>query len=383
MNQLENRNAYVGLAGRVSPKRRRNITLTIVVLLLLGAFIYCASKGFVLGTYEIRILRLCGVYSIAALSMNLVNGFTGQFSLGQAGFMAMGAYVTSLLIIPAAQKAAIYYVQPIVPWLENVQLPFVLALIIGGLISAFCAFLIGFPVLRLRGDYLAIATLGFSEIIRIVLTNAIPVTNGSLGLKNIPNTANLWWTTLVTIVVVIFLLRMMKTSYGRAFKAIRDDDVAAEAMGISLFKHKMIAFVLGGFLAGISGGLLASVVGAITPNYFRFTLAYEILLIVVLGGMGSITGSVVGACIVTIAKEKLRFLDAGMDLGFVRIPPIDGMRMLVFSVLLMVIILFYRKGLFGSKEFSWDGLFRIIRRFGRWISKPFRKKSHPEGGAGA
>ena len=136
-------------------------------------------------------------------------------------------------------------------------------------------------------------------------------------------------------------------------------------------------------MAGISGGLLASVVGAITPNYFRFTLAYEILLIVVLGGMGSITGSVVGACIVTIAKEKLRFLDAGMDLGFVRIPPIDGMRMLVFSLLLMVIILFYRKGLFGSKEFSWDGLFRIIRRFGRWISKPFRKKSHPEGGAGA
>ena len=383
MNQLENRNAYMGLAGRMSKKRRRNVTLTIVFLMLLGAFIYCASKGFVLGTYEIRILRLCGVYSIAALSMNLVNGFTGQFSLGQAGFMAMGAYVTSLLIIPAAQKAAIYYVHPIVPWLKDVQIPFLFALLIGGLVSALCAFLIGFPVLRLRGDYLAIATLGFSEIIRIILTNAIPVTNGSLGLKNIPNTANLWWTTIVTAVVIIFLLRMMKTSYGRAFKAIRDDDIAAEAMGISLFKHKMIAFVIGGFLAGISGGLLGSVVGAITPNYFRFTLAYEILLIVVLGGMGSITGSVIGACIVTIAKEKLRFLDAGMNLGFVKIPPIDGMRMLVFSLLLMIIILFYRKGLFGSREFSWNGLFRIIRRIGAWFGRLFRRKGHPEGGADA
>lgn len=381
MKTQEKSASFTCLAKRISPKRRRDLTLSIIVLLILSIFIYFSAKGWVLGSYEMRIARLCGVYAIAALSMNLINGFTGQFSLGQAGFMAIGAYVTSLLIIPAEQKATIYYVKPIVSWLANVQLPFFLALIIGGLVAALAAFLIGFPVLRLRGDYLAIATLGFSEIIRIIITNAISVTNGSLGLKNIPDTANLWWTTVCAVVVVIFMLRLMKTSYGRALKAIRDDDVAAESMGISLFKHKMISFVTSGFLAGLSGGLLASVVGAITPNYFRFTLAYDILLIVVLGGMGSISGSVLAAGILTIAREKLRFLDAGMNLGFVQFPAIDGMRMLVFSVLLMVIILFYRRGLFGSNEFSWEGTFRLCRSAVSWVGGLFRRKT--KGGAGS
>ncbi|MEG2083586.1 MAG: branched-chain amino acid ABC transporter permease, partial [Oscillospiraceae bacterium] len=210
---------------------------------------------------------------------------------------------------------------------------------------------------------LAIATLGFSEIIRIIITNAIPLTNGSLGLKNIPASANVWWTTGAAALAVVFMLRLMKTSYGRAFKALRDNDVAAETMGISLFKHKMVSFVIGGFMAGVSGGLIASVVGAINPSFFRFTLAYEILLIVVLGGQGSVTGSVVGACLLTISKEWLRFLDNGFSIGPLSFPAITGMRMLVFSALLMLVILFYRKGLFGSNEFSWDGLGRIITRF--------------------
>jgi branched-chain amino acid transport system permease protein len=355
-------------------------TLSIVVLAAFAVFLYMANSGKILGSYELRIIRLCGVYAIAALSMNLVNGFTGQFSLGQAGFMAIGAYVTSLFIIPTAQKTAMYYVEPIAPWVESLQAPFIVALIIGGLVAALAAFLIGFPVLRLRGDYLAIATLGFSEIIRIFITNMIPITNGSLGLKNIPDTANVWWTTIAVAIVVIFMLRLMKTSYGRSFKAIRDDDVAAEAMGISLFRHKMLSFVIGGFLAGISGGLLASVVGAITPIYFRFTLAYEILLIVVLGGQGSITGSVVGACILTVAREWLRFMDNGFSIGPLTVPPIAGMRMLVFSILLMIIILFYRRGLFGSNEFSWAGLLRVIKSIPQGIKRLFTRKAKAEGG---
>ena len=156
---------------------------------------------------------------------------------------------------------------------------------------------------------------------------------------------------------------MMKTSYGRALLAIREDEVAAQAMGINLFRHKMLAFVLSGFFAGIGGGLLASLVGAIGPDQFKFTVAYDILLMVVLGGQGSVTGSVVGAFIVRIALEKLRFLDEPIDFGVFQYQGIGGMRMVVFSALLMLVIILWRKGIFGNKEFSWDRVFGFFAKF--------------------
>ncbi len=356
-----------------SSHKNRNRILTAVTAVIFLAILILADQGIILDSYGVRIIRLCGVYTIAALSMTLINGLTGQFSLGQAGFMAIGAYTTSLLIIAPDVKEQMYYVTPILGWVRDMHAPFLPAIIIGGLISAAVAFLIGFPVLRLRGDYLAIATLGFSEIIRVLITNLGAITNSSIGIKSIPDTANIWWTTIAAVLCVFLVYKMMKTSFGRAFKSIRDDEVAAEAMGISLFKHKMLSFVISGFLAGRSGGLLASVVGVINPLYFRFTLAYEILLIVVLGGQGSITGTVLSACLITASKEWLRFLDAGFSIGPIQIPEISGLRMLVFSVLLMVVILFYRKGLFGSNEFSWDGLFRLIGRTGRRLKGLFRR----------
>ncbi len=356
-----------------SSHKNRNRILTAVTLVIFVVFLFLADQGIILDSYGVRIIRLCGVYTIAALSMTLINGLTGQFSLGQAGFMAIGAYTTSLLIIPPEVKEQMYYVTPIQGWVRDMQAPFLAAILIGGLLAALIAFLIGFPVLRLRGDYLAIATLGFSEIIRVIITNVGSVTNSSIGIKSIPDTANIWWTTIAAALCITLVYRLMKTSYGRAFKSIRDDEVAAEAMGISLFKHKMLSFVISGFLAGLSGGLLASVVGVINPLYFRFTLAYEILLIVVLGGQGSITGTLVSACLITAGKEWLRFLDSGFSIGPITIPEISGLRMLVFSALLMVVILFYRRGLFGSNEFSWDGLFRLIQRTGARCKRLIRR----------
>ncbi|MDL2257968.1 branched-chain amino acid ABC transporter permease [Eubacteriales bacterium OttesenSCG-928-K08] len=353
-----------------------------IAIIALTVFLHFTEQGATVGSYEVRVLNLCAVYAVLALSMNLINGFTGQFSLGTAGFMAIGAYTTSLLIMPVSVKAKVFYLEPIVPWLENVHWEgnFGLfgALLVAGLITAVAAFIIGFPVLRLKGDYLAIATLGFSEIIRIVFTNTQSVTNGSTGIKSIPNTANIWWTFGVMAFFVVFMLRLMKTSYGRAFKCIRDDEVAAESMGISLFKHKMLSFVISGFMAGVGGGLMASVLGAITPLLFRFILAYDILLIVVLGGMGSITGSIVGAFLITTAKEWLRWLDAGFNIGPIKVPQIAGLRMVVFSALLMLVILFYRRGLFGNKEFSWDGMFRLIKNAPKRVAAWFKPK--PKGG---
>lgn len=311
----------------------------------------------ILGLYVARILKISAVYAICALSMNMVNGFTGLFSLGQPGFMAIGAYTCAILTLSPAAKEAVFYLKPIAPFLANVHAPFIVAMIVGGIFAAIGAFIIGFPVLRLKGDYLAIATLGFSEIIRVFCINAQTITNGANGINKIPTNITALLIFVVLVIVTVFMLVMMKTSYGRALLAIREDEVAAQAMGINLFKHKMIAFVMSGFLAGVAGAMLASIVGAIDPKQFMFTLAYTLLLMVVLGGQGSISGSIVGAFIVTIAQEVLRFVDEPINIGPIHYPGISGMRMVVFSVLLMCIILFWSRGIFGNKEFSWQRLF--------------------------
>ena len=313
----------------------------LILLALLASFAIVQvlrSANIITSYYEITIATAC-INVILATSLNLITGFTGQFSLGHAGFMSIGAYTCGIMLIENPTPAG-----------------FLAGLFLGGIIAAIVGILIGIPTLRLKGDYLAIATLGFSEIIRVLFTNFQTITNGAVGFKGIPPVVNLWWSLGIMALVIVFILRLMRTSYGRALKAIRDDEVAAESMGISLFKHKMYAFVLSGFIAGLGGGLIASIVGSINPLQFRFTLAYEILLIVVLGGMGSVSGTVVAAFVITAAKEWLRWLDNGFSLGLVKVPAISGLRMVVFSVLLMLVILFYRQGLSGGKEFSWQAL---------------------------
>ena len=360
-------------------KKTRNLILTVIALAVLLVLCYFIGDG-AFGSYINRLVRTSCAFAIAAISLNLIEGLTGQFSLGSAGFMAIGAYTVALCTIKESDKMIIYFVTPPAEFIQHLSLPFPVALLLGACFAAAASFLIGFPVLRLKSDYLGIASLGFSEIIRIIFTNITPITNSSLGLKNIPGTANIWWCVGTLIVVVVLVMRLMKGSYGRSFKAIRDDEVAAEAMGINLFKHKMLSFVFSSFLAGIAGGLIASIVTVITPMYFRFTLAYEILLIVVLGGMGSITGSIVAGFVVTFAKEGLRFLDDGWKLFGIKVPGIAGARMLAFSIFLMIIILFFRRGLFGSNEFSWDGLFRLCKRIGGAFTGAGKKQ---KGGAKA
>ena len=351
----------------IKEMNKRNLILNIIVILaIIGFIVYAETNKRAFGLTNLRLVKLCCIYAICALSMNTVNGFTGMFSLGQPGFMAIGAYVTALFTVDKAQKMSIYTIEPLAEngIIANMHAPFFVALIIGGLIAALFAFFIGFPVLRLEGDYLAIASLGFSEIIRILITNLTGITNGPTGITGIPNTyMNLYVIAGILALIVIFMIAMIRSSYGRALLAIREDEVAAQAMGVNLFKHKMIAFVLSGFVAGIGGGLLAAYTQAIDPKMFQFTVAYEILLMVVLGGQGSVTGSVVGAFIVRIAMEKLRFLDGTIDFGFFEYKGIEGMRMVVFSALLMLVIILWRRGIFGNKEFSWNSIFAFFARF--------------------
>lgn len=321
----------------------------------------------------VTVLEKGAIYALVAVSMNLLNGFTGLFSLGQAGFMLIGAYVYAIFTIPAAKHPDVYMyfdggaIQwSIVESLESKMGVFghyigmLIPILLAGLLVAAIAYLIGIPVLRLKSDYLAIATLGFAEILRAFFQwNTLgPITNGSNVLRKYATYNNSVFPVLIAAVCIAFIMLLINSTYGRAFKAIRDDEIAAEAMGVNLFKHKELAFVISSFFAGIGGALLAMFQGTIAATPFTTTMTYEILLIVVIGGIGSVTGSIIGAFLFTACSEWwLRGLDAGTWLGISSGLFRPGFRKVVFAVIIMLIVLFAAQGIMGTKEFSWEGLF--------------------------
>jgi len=342
--------------------RMRNNTLTLLAVVGLAAFLWWADGNF--DGYKIQIMNLIAINAILAVSLNLIYGFTGMFSLGHAGFMCVGAYVSSLLILPSSQKQAIYILEPLIAPLQTAHAPFVVAVLLGGLVAAIFGLIIALPVLRLGGDYLGIATLGFGEIIRVFANNLVPITNGALGLKGIPDYANLWWNYGFMLFTFYFIFRIVNSNFGNALKAIRDDEVAAKAMGINTYKYRVTSFTIGAFFAGIGGALLASLLTTIDPKMFLFIMTFQVLMIVVAGGLGSITGSLIGAVVITILLEWLRFVENPITLGSFEIPGIPGMRMVIFSLSLVLIILFRREGLMGMRELSWDSLFRRFSKRG-------------------
>lgn len=330
------------------------------LLVLLFVFIFLTDRF--LPSYDVKakVLQKGAVFALIAVSMNLLNGFTGLFSLGQAGFMLLGAYTYAIFTIPTvADRVAVYKYYTTTAADGTVQgglvqfaLPVAVAIILAGLVAALFAFLIGLPVLRLKSDYLAIATLGFAEILRALCQwkGLGVLTNGSNQLRLYPTFSGILPYFLVAGACIAIIALLIRSTYGRAFKAIRDDEVAAEAMGINLTKHKMIAFVVSSFFAGIGGALFAMYQNTIQAKPFTTTLTYEILLIVVIGGIGSLSGSVLASFLYIACSEWwMRFLDTdGIIPGVTR----NGFRLVVFSAVIMVIVLFFRRGIMGDKEFS-------------------------------
>jgi branched-chain amino acid transport system permease protein len=310
------------------------------------------------------VLKKGCIYSLVAVSMNLLNGFTGLFSLGQAGFMLIGGYTYAILTIPVADRASVY--QYFDGGIVQFSIPFWAGLICAGLVSAALAWLIGLPVLRLKSDYLAIATLGFAEIMRAFFQwdTLGPLTNGSNMLRKYPSFTTLMFPFIVAAICIALIVMLINSSFGRAFKAIRDDEIAAEAMGINLAHHKRMSFCISSFFAGVGGALLAMYQTTIQAQAFKSNMTYEILLIVVIGGLGSVTGSVVATFLFYAASEWwLRFLDSPLVIGNFQVPLLrSGFRKVVFSVVIMLIVLFARQGIMGDHEFSLSGLMKLFRR---------------------
>lgn len=292
--------------------------------------------------YYYSILIYSGINIILAVSLNLVNGFTGQFSMGHAGFMAVGAYISAFLT---------FLVQLNNPsLLQNSfssQLIFIGSLVAGGAAAGFAGYLVGLPSLRLKGDYLAIVTLGFGEIIRVILLNVNEVAGvdlgGARGMANIAFLTNFGWVYTFVVVTVFTITRIVNSNHGRALMAVREDEIAAESMGVHTTKAKVRAFVVGAIFSGLAGGLFAHFLRYLNPATFDFNRSFEAIIMVVLGGMGSLSGSVVAAVLLTVLREALRPLQEFTKVDF---------RMVFYSLILIVLMLTRPNGLFGTKEIS-------------------------------
>ena len=297
--------------------RQRDLIMLLVALVIFGILQGLMSAK-IIGSYWQLNLILIGINIILAASLNLINGYTGQFSLGHAGFMAVGAYVGVVLT-------------------TNFHLPFIVSLLAGGATAGFLGFLIGLPTLRLRGDYLAIATLGLGEIIRIVIMN-IQYVGGAAGFKGIHHYTNFVWVFFIMLFTLFFIKNFINSTHGRACIAVRENEIAAEAMGVNTTKYKVMAFTIGAFFAGVAGSLFAHNFYLISPNSFTFMQSFNYLIMVVLGGLGSITGSIAGAFFVT-------FISAALAAW-------PEFRMIIFA-LLLILLMFYRpQGLFGYMEIT-------------------------------
>ncbi len=299
---------------------KKNIMTLIIIIIIYALVQVLLTSGFINSFYEITIATIC-INIILAVSLNLVTGFTGQFSLGHAGFMSIGAYVGALINMEM-----------------NSTLGFLVGIALGAVSAAIVGFFIGTPTLRLKGDYLAIATLGMAEIIRVLFLNMDDITNGAAGLFGIPRYTNWIWLFFFTVLTLVIIKNFVNSSQGRACISIREDEIAAESMGINTTKYKVMAFSMGAFFAGIAGALYSSYFYFINPMMFGFQKSIDILVIVVFGGMGSITGSVIAAMVLALITTVLQSY--------------SELRMIIYALLLISIMLFRPQGLLGSKEIT-------------------------------
>ena len=300
--------------------------------------------------YWLLVLNFMMIYIILTVSLNLTNGFTGISNLGQIGFMAIGAYTSGILTLNPHLKQL--WLTSLPHWLSSLQLHLFPAMIIGGILAAIVALVVGSIILRLYGVFAAVATLSFLIIIKAVAENWMGVTRGGRGIPALPLYTNLWWTSGVALVTIYTIWKIVKSPYGRNMLATRDDNLAAQSIGINIARTRLLAFVITAFFTGIAGALWASLVGAISPGSFYTWITFFIIIVLVVGGMGSITGSVISAIFFTFLIEGLR--------GFENSVGFYGLSYIILALSFICIIILRPGGIFGDREFSWRWL-RLFR----------------------
>jgi len=321
------------------------IGLAITTLVVLNQAVEYGVGDFQVNPYYARIINLIGINVILAVSLNLINGVAGQFSIGHAGFMAVGGYTATYLTVYHGASIASFMGSTLNDGV-GASVVMVISLSAGALAAALAGLIVGIPSLRLRGDYLAIVTLGFSEIIRVLILN-IPAVGGATGFTDAIPITNFFWIYAMAIVTIVVVRNIATSTFGYALATIRGDEIAAEAMGINTTRHKVLAFAISAALAGVAGGLSGQMfANPLNPQNLNFVKSIEVIVMIVLGGIGSITGAALGASILTILPEALR--------GFDRQYP--GLRMVIYALLLILLMIFRPQGLLGRREFAWAWL---------------------------
>ena len=323
----------------------RKLAVIVATIAALGALNYVFEHGvgdFQINPYYARIVNLIGINITLAVSLNLINGLAGQFSIGHAGFMAVGGYTATYLTVYHGRQIAALAGSNVSDPL-GASIVMIPSLVAGALAAAFAGLIVGIPSLRLKGDYLAIVTLGFGEIIRVIILN-IPAVGGATGFTEAVPITNFFWIFAMAILTIVIVHNIATSTFGRALFAIRSDEIAAEAMGINTTRYKVLAFVISAALAGVAGGLSGQLfANPLNPQNLGFVKSIEVIVMIVLGGIGSITGAIVGATTLTILPEALRSFDQQYP----------GLRMVMYALLLILFMIFRPQGLFGRRELNW------------------------------
>jgi branched-chain amino acid transport system permease protein len=320
--------------------------LALLGITILGALSLTAPR--LIGDYYVRVLIVICINAILVVSLGIGNGFTGVFSLGHVGFVAVGAYVSGILSLPATAKFA--YLPDLPAWLSGWDLSFLPATIVAGLVCVVLALLVGAPLMRLSGHFVSVATLGFLIIVNVVLINAEDFTRGARTFTGVPLETTLPWAMGWLVVTLLVVARIVYSPKGRAYRAVREDTIAAQAIGIQVLPTRLSAFVIGAFFAGVGGSLYGHYLGSFSPASFYFAYTFSLISMLVIGGMQSLTGAVFGVLLVSILSELLRNLERGFSLGAIEIPPLYGASQIVLGIIFILIMIFRPSGVVGDHE---------------------------------
>lgn len=360
-------------------KRQGKVNYQALAMILLGLFVFIILfwvKNFV-NLYVQRLLVLVAINIMLAVSLNLSSGFTGVFSLGHIGFMAIGAYTAALFTLPPSAKTP-NQLPGLPEWLAQLdlsvypdQISLLIATLCGVTLATVVAVLVSYPLMRLQGHYVAVATMGFLVVVHVVLLQWDSVTRGARGLSGIPS-IDVYWTAWVWVILNIYTVwRIVRSPYGRGMIAVRENILAAQSIGVNVLSTRMLAFCVGAAFTAAAGSLKAHLITAISPSAFYFDLTFTIIIMVVIGGMGSISGSIIMATILTFIPELLRTIESGVTIAGIRLPEMYGASQITMGILFIIAIIYRRQGLFGTSELDLGGILeRAVNRFGLKAENP-------------